>query len=117
MKCLSLSLLILSLVGCATSYQGSGAFSITGGYYEVPVNPQLTKVVFSGNGYIDTETAAKYTLFRCAELAKKQNKNYFVIYESLHLAALDQPTQQISLGAVGGETGYSYLSQAVRFKN
>lgn len=100
---------IFMLTGCATSYQ-SGAFSITGGYYEVPVNQNLTKVVFSGNGYTDNATASQYTLFRCAELANKQNKPYFYTYENLFQAGLGIPSKQVSNGSIGGKpVTYTYV--------
>ena len=109
MKGISILVSILILTGCATSYQ-SGAFSYTGGYYEVPVNEKLTKVVFSGNGFLENETASQYTLFRCAELANKQNKPYFYIYENLFQASLEHPSKTVSNGSVGGKPiTYTYV--------
>lgn len=109
MKGISIIVSILILTGCATSYQ-SGAFSFTGGYYEVPVNEKLTKVVFSGNGYIENETASQYTLFRCAELASKQNKPYFYIYENLVFASFGRASKTVSNGSIGGKpVTYTYV--------
>lgn len=112
MKSIIFLLVCLISTGCATSYQ-SGAFSYTGGYYEVVVNDKITKVVFSGNGFLENETAATYTLFRCAEIAQKQNKPYFLMYDSVNMASFGKTTQEVTRGSIGGKpVTYTYM-QAV----
>jgi len=52
-----------------------GKFSLTGGYFEQPINGDLQKVVFYANGYTGIDTATRYALFRCAEVAsEKKNR-------------------------------------------
>lgn len=90
----------LALGGCATPY---GTPSLAGGYNEYPVNPQLVKVNFFGNGYITSAKVQTYTLYRCAELARDAKKPHFVIYDSLGAAARDRPAVQPRVGALGGK--------------
>lgn len=96
---------------CATGY-GSSAFSYTGGYYEVKVNDKLTKVIFAGNGFLEQKQAEKYTLFRCAELAKQAGKPYFVMYKDLAAAAAGVSSTELSSGSIGSKPATSVL---VRF--
>lgn len=106
-KCTLVACLLMS--GCATQYQ-SGKFSPFGGYADSPVNEKLQKVVFSGNGYTEVDTAIKYAKFHCAEIAEKNNKPYFVMYASLKHAALDKSTLQPNSGSVGGKpAAFAYL--------
>ena len=99
----------LLVSGCATQYQ-SGKFSPFGGYSDSSVNEKLQKVVFSGNGYTDVDTAVKYARFHCAEIAEKNKKSYFLMYASLKHAAFEKSTLQPNSGSVGGKpAAFAYL--------
>jgi len=69
----------LFLAGCATKYQPQ---SITGGYQELQLAPDLYRVSFAGNGYTDRERAAAFCLLRCAELTLRSGYRYFAILEA-----------------------------------
>lgn len=97
------ALMIATLLsGCATPYQKDMPWSLTGGFIESEAPGQLKKISFSGNAYISVETAAKYTLYRCAEYAKEHNADYFILYESLMHAAIGRASDKINMGALGG---------------
>ena len=71
--------LVLMLVGCATAYQRSTTFTITGGYYDEELPTGEYKVGFGGNGYTSTTTAMDYAMLRCAELTIEKGRNFFEI--------------------------------------
>lgn len=95
-------LLTVFLQACATGYQ-SGQSSYSGGFYEAKGPGELTRISFSGNGYIDAETAAIYTLYRCAEYTIEKGNSHFVIYSNLFDAAADIRSTKVSIGAIGGK--------------
>jgi len=106
-------ILILSLLtflqACATGYQ-SGEWSYTGGFYESEAPGKLIKITFAGNGYIDSDTAEAYTLYRCAEYTKEQGGSHFVVYKSLFDAAQDKRSLNIALGSIGGKpSNFAYI--------
>lgn len=68
--------LLISLSGCATSYQKMG---YTGGYSEMIVGDAVYAVSFSGNGYTREDRVEKLLLRRCAELTLEKGYDYFVI--------------------------------------
>lgn len=92
--------LALQLVGCATTYGSSG---FAGGYFEKRLNDHLVKVSFAGNGYISEDAVQMYALYRCAEVTKEAGKEYFLLYDSLFAAALNRPSKQPKVGAMGAK--------------
>ncbi len=97
MKHLTLLALVASalLSGCATPYRGGG---LTGGLEDDARIANLDIVTFSANGYTAPELTQRYTLFRSAELAKSQNKPFFLMYASLLHAAYDKPSSEARVG-------------------
>lgn len=91
------ALLFVLLAGCATSYQDAG---LTGGHFEKKGPGQLEVVYFSANGYSDSQVVMIYAIYRCAEVARKKHKPYFVIYDSLSDAARDRVSQNPVMGWV-----------------
>jgi hypothetical protein len=92
----------LTLSGCATTYQNmNGAF--TGGYKNFPVNDQIEKVIFSGNGYTDVQSVLDFAKYRSAEVAKQNNKPYFLMYESLIDASFNRTSSQPDVGIIGSK--------------
>lgn len=87
----------LTLTACATQYQSSG---LTGGHFETKGPGKLEKVTFSANGYTSAELTKKYELYRCAEVAKANNKPFFIMYESLIGAARNIPADSPRIGLV-----------------
>lgn len=92
----------LFLTACATPYQ-DGRFSITGGYFEQPVNSHLTKVAFYANGFTSVTMAVRFAKFRCAEIADKNKKPYFLMYPSLDSAANRRSSLFPAEGSIGGK--------------
>ena len=83
------------LAGCATGYQGSSNALIgtgTFGYREVKGPGELIKVSFHGNLLTENEAVGRYLVYRCAEIAQRENKAYFALYPTLLAAALDKRT-------------------------
>jgi hypothetical protein len=70
---------IVLFISCVTPYQTTG---YTGGYSETQLAENVFSVVFSGNGYTSFERTTNYCLLRCAELAKMNGFDYFVIVEN-----------------------------------
>lgn len=93
-----------ALTGCATQYQSSG---LTGGHREETGPGKMQKVNFHGNGFIASDTVQKFALYRCAELAKAQNKPHFLIYDSLLAAAAEEPARLPRVGSVGNKPSAS----------
>lgn len=89
------------LSGCAATQYGS--VGLTGGHFETLLPGPLLKVSFSANAHSQSATVQTFALYRCAELARKQGKSHFVIYESLRLAALDVPADMPLVGSMGNK--------------
>ncbi len=80
------------LAGCATGYQ-DGVSPVLGfhqGYREEKAPGELIKVTFRGNVLTARETVGKYLLYRCAEIAQRENKAYFAFYPTLVSAVTDK---------------------------
>lgn len=88
MKILHHSILILCalLAGCATGYQKSTAFTLTGGFKDKDLGKNVCRVSFSANGYTSRETAQCFWLYRCAELTLEKGFNGFEILSDIRLA-------------------------------
>ena len=105
MKILKLITFIAPLVfaGCATSYQAN---SITGGFSETKLAPDVVRVKFRGNGYTKQERAQDFAMLRAAELAVKDGYPYFVILNETN----DSKTSSFSTGGYAQTTGSAYMS-------
>lgn len=100
------------LAGCATGYQSvDKPFVLAGGgYWEEKGPGELTKVGFAGNSYITERKVGVYLLYRCAEVAKKANKPYFALYQSLPAAVLDKrSSERLVNSTIGKPTTYAYI--------
>ncbi len=77
-KILSMSLLeaMLVVAGCATSYQPK---SFTGGYQDFRIGPNVFRVRFEGNGYTSKERVTEFFYRRCAEVARANGFDYFIL--------------------------------------
>lgn len=64
-----ITLILLLLSGCATSYQPHG---YTGGYSSTQISKDTHIVYFSGNGYTSANTAHIYAVKRAKELCSEQ---------------------------------------------
>ena len=73
---LSLMLFVLVMQGCATGYRPKGMF---GGYEDKLVGENLYEVCFYGNQHTSSDRTQKYLLYRCAEVALKNNFDSFII--------------------------------------
>lgn len=75
-------LLLILLINCSTPYQPKG---MLGGYTEEKIMTNMYKVEFRGNQHTKPELIQKYLLYRCAELTKENDFEYFaVISEERH---------------------------------
>jgi hypothetical protein len=100
------------LSGCATGYQNAANPLIgwMGGYWDQKGPGELIKVGFAGNGFIEREKVSVYLLYRCAEIAQREGKEFFVLYENLPAAIADRRSGEKSVGTITGKpTGYVYI--------
>lgn len=81
------------MAGCATGYHSvhDPILGIFGGFWSNKGPGELVEVGFSGNGLVEKEKVGIYLIYRCAELAKADNSEYFVMYKTIHDAILDRP--------------------------
>jgi hypothetical protein len=68
------SFVVLTVSGCATSYQAKG---LTGGFTETRVSENTYQVQFEGNGYTSQEKTSRFILRRAAELTLENGERYF----------------------------------------
>ena len=73
-----LSLVLITLIGCATAYQPMG---ITGGYADSQVSENEFIIQFEGNGYTDKMRAVQFALMHCADVCLAHGFGYFKIVE------------------------------------
>jgi len=98
--------------GCATGYQSASNPLVgwMGGYWETRGPGDLIKVSFAGNGFIERDKVSAYLLYRCAEIAQRESKQFFVLYENLPAAIADRRSSEKSVGTIAGKpTGYAYM--------
>ena len=62
--------LALVLSGCATAYQSN---SLTGGYTDTQLAPDVFRVSFSGNAFTSNDRVQDFALLRAAELTLANN--------------------------------------------
>lgn len=111
-RCVAPLLAVVLLVGCATGYQDAKnpILGITGGYQEEKGPGELIKVSFSGSAYTPREKVGVYLLYRCAEIAQRENKPYFAMYSTLPAAVMDKrSTERVTGTFIGKATSYAYI--------
>jgi hypothetical protein len=92
-------LVLLCIVGCATSYQERGFLS--GGFSETQLDTNVWRVSFDGNSNTRDERASDFALLRGAELTLEHGYEYFVVVDSEvanRTGTLTMPTHQASHG-------------------
>jgi hypothetical protein len=92
----------LSISGCATGYHSAEnpILGLTGGFYSQKGPGELTEVNFAGNGYIEKKKVAIYLMYRCAEITKLENKEYFIMYKSISDAINGKPITDAYISSV-----------------
>lgn len=73
------------IAGCATPYQKSTAFTMTGGYYEKDLGKDVWRIGFGGNGYINDETTQFFWLYRCCEVTIENGFDGFKVLSDIRL--------------------------------
>ncbi|HKQ81194.1 MAG TPA: hypothetical protein VJS42_03275 [Steroidobacteraceae bacterium] len=97
---------------CATGYQSATNPLVgwMGGYWDKKSPGDLIKVGFAGNGFIDPHKAGVYLLYRCAEVAQREHKEYFLLYENLPAAIADRRSTEKTVTTITGKpTIYAYI--------
>lgn len=106
-------LMVLSFMGCATTYQPRG---FSGGYTETQLNKDLFEVSFSGNGFTSYSTVSDMFLRRCAEITKENGYSHFVLVNqdsgSTTQTVSSQQSGTISPNYYGG---YNYTANTSNF--
>ena len=103
-----ISLVLLLVQGCATSYQKDG---FTGGYSETQLDENVFKVSFRGNGYTRIDRVADFILLRSSELAIDNGFNYFVVINSNNYTSTSThttPTTTNTTANAYGMGNYAY---------
>ena len=67
--------------GCATPYQSN---SLTGGFSDTRLAPDVFRVTFRGNGYTSDERAQDFAMLRAAELSLQHGFTCFAIFDERH---------------------------------
>ncbi len=78
------ALLLFGLGGCASPYANEGW---TGGYTEQQLEPNIWRVVFSGNGFTTRETVQTFWLYRAAETTLAKGYDGFEIVSDARLVS------------------------------
>jgi len=73
----ALALATTLIAGCMSPYSKRGVISLTGGYRDKQLGPDIYEVSFAGNGYTSLDRARVYTLLRCADLTIEKGCDYF----------------------------------------
>jgi hypothetical protein len=89
------------LAGCATSYQSN---SLTGGYSQTQLAPDVFRVSFRGNGYTTPERAQDYALLRASELTLEKGFTCFALVDEKSSTT----TQGITTAGSAHTTGTAY---------
>ena len=102
------------LAGCvtvATPYEAldprlsRGGMPFIGmGYYDAPGPAKLYTVSYASFTVLSDERVNAAGLRRCAQIAKEQNKPYFLIFHSLHDAARERPAAEPMNTVVSGRS-------------
>jgi len=109
-KLIAITITILILQGCATSYQQTG---FTGGYSETQLDENVFNISFRGNGYTGRERVADFTLLRSAELTLENGFQYFAIIDANSYTSNSTyatPTTSHTTGSAYGSGNYAYVS-------
>lgn len=93
--------LAATLVGCSTAYQSN---SLTGGYSETQLAPDVFRVSFRGNGYTTPERAQDYALLRASELTLEKGYTCFALVDEKNSTT----TQGVTTGGSAYTTGTAY---------
>ena len=87
--------------GCATSYQSN---SLTGGYSETQLAPDVFRISFRGNGYTTPERAQDYALLRASELTLEKGFTCLALVDEKSSTT----TQGITTAGSAQTTGTAY---------
>jgi len=100
------------LSACATGYHdlSNPLIGWMGGYWEKKGPGELIKVGFAGNAMVTRDKVGTYLVYRCAEIAKREGKSYFALYESLPAAIADHRSSEKTVTTITGKpTTYAYI--------
>lgn len=106
--------------GCATPYQSN---SLTGGFKDMRLAPDVFRITFRGNAYTPAERAQDFAMLRAAELCLGNGFHHFALLDTSQTATpwvISTPSTSTTTGYASGETtgtlygnqfkGYTYLS-------
>lgn len=88
---------VLLQSACVTKY---GPMMLKGGYEDMALGESKYQVSFTGNGYTANSVVKQYLLYRCAEVARQNDYEYFSILEKDNHSAS-------SVHGSASSTGYS----------
>ncbi|MSU58119.1 MAG: hypothetical protein EXS35_08065 [Pedosphaera sp.] len=106
--------------GCATQYQSN---SLTGGFKDMRLAPDVFRITFRGNAYTSAERAQDFAMLRASELCLSNGFHHFALLGESQTATphvFSTPSTSTTTGYASGETsgtiygnqfrGYTYLS-------
>jgi len=100
-RTLSISVLLLVLGGCATTYQPHG---FSGGFVETLGDENFAEIRFAGNGYTSKEKALDFSLLRAAEFTLEKKFKYFRVIDSKYTVAALKPIAVKKIKMLSEET-------------
>ena len=99
------AVLALAIGACSTTYQEARKVPMLwhgSGYHEEAAPGGLIKVAFRGDRDILMFKVAEYTLYRCAEIAKRERSPYFALYQTVSDAVQDHRTSAVHATTLNG---------------
>ncbi len=105
---------LILLAGCATSYKSASTGGY--GYGEIKGPGELIRVSYAGGYFTKRKEVETYLLYRCAEIAKRENKTYFALYKNLLDAVMDKRSSgkeaSANISGVYGADAYIMLFES-----
>lgn len=86
MRAVLSAIAVVTLAGCATSYQSSG---ITGGFRDQHIAEDVYRVTYGGNGFATRETVQTYWLYRASELTLEKGFDGFEVLSPVALGQVE----------------------------
>lgn len=86
---------LVALSACATAYQARD--TLTGGYSETQLGPDLVRIVFNGNSSTSEERAQDFALLRAAELSLSAGFPFFTV-QNTDKAMAHSTSQGMTIG-------------------
>lgn len=103
---------IVTLAGCATSYQPAG---LSGGFSETQLDTNVVRVTFKGNGFTKADQAEEMTLLRSAEVMLDKGYPFFILAASNNRTDYSSYTSAAQTNTTGTVNPYTGQIRATSY--